>query len=548
LLGGSGNDNMGGNDGNDFIYAGTGDDLVHWWLGDVTDIVDGGLGRDVQKVYGSNGNDSFVLRRNSTNDVILDTSQPGSSLLIDNIEQIDVQGNSGNDLLTVGNLDGTDLTVAAFIGGDGNDTLDGSGTNTTLWAWGENGNDSLVGGNGADWFSGGDGNDTLLAGAGADYLEGNNGNDVLSGENGNDSLYGGDGNDSLSGGTGNDSIFGGAGDDAIRWNSGDGNDTIDGGTGYDTLTMYGDSISEDFFITTGFGSGLGGVGSQFTNVEQIDVVGNSGNDLLTISGNTNGGLNLITFNAGDGNDTLDGANSVVGIESWGGAGMDSLIGGFANDTLSAGSGNDDVDGNDGDDKLWGGYGDDTLLGGDGDDQIVGGNGGSIPDFLDGNDWLEGGAGNDTLWGGTGSDLLNGGTGNDVLYGGGSNNSLVGDAGNDSLEGGTGNDTLLGGAGNDRLLGGGGVDLLDGGTGSDVFVLDDGSLNGIYLGSGYALMQNWQSNDWVEVSASFGSRYSWGFGNYGEGSGALDTAIFYNNDLIGVIQDSTNFSFSNFRFV
>jgi Ca2+-binding RTX toxin-like protein len=59
------------------------------------------------------------------------------------------------------------------------------------------------------------GNDTLIGGSATDYLYGGDGNDVLMGRGGDDYLFGGAGNDQLSGGAGNDQLFGGTGADLL---------------------------------------------------------------------------------------------------------------------------------------------------------------------------------------------------------------------------------------------------------------------------------------------------------------------------------------------
>jgi Ca2+-binding RTX toxin-like protein len=137
-------------------------------------------------------------------------------------------------------------SVESFIGGSGNDTING---------WG--GNDQLSGGAGNDSLNGGDGADNLFGNAGADTLDGGVGNDylyagssasdnsdlsanLLIGGNGNNSLYGSGGNDALLGGSGNDSLTGNAGNDVLSGSSlglayGGGVDTLYGGDGADTL-------------------------------------------------------------------------------------------------------------------------------------------------------------------------------------------------------------------------------------------------------------------------------------------------------------------------
>jgi Ca2+-binding RTX toxin-like protein len=154
-----------------------------------------------------------------------------------------------------------------------------------------------------------------------------------------------------------------------------------------------------------------------------------------------------------------------------------------------------------------------------------------------------------------NDTLYGGIGNDTLLGNSGNDSLLGDSGNDLLLGGLGNDTLTGGSGNDVLRGFSRgynleIDRLFGGTGSDLFMLGDTG-GTYYLGgrtangrdASYALIADWSSSDFIQVSKSINYRLvknkSW------LGSSALDTGIYVGNDLIGVIQDSTNISSKNF---
>ena len=118
------------------------------------------------------------------------------------------------------------------------------------------------------------------------------------------------------------------------------------------------------------------------------------------------------------------------------------------DTVRAGAGNDSVAGGDGADWLYGESGDDTLDGGAGDDRLVGGAGRDIGDYR------RGGALNASL--ATGKALQ--GTDVDTLI---SIEAVFGSVGADTLRG-------LDGAGNvgETLRGNGGNDSIDGGTGID----------------------------------------------------------------------------------
>jgi VCBS repeat-containing protein len=113
------------------------------------------------------------------------------------------------------------LTASAAAGRTGSATLtvsvsDGSatGTATVTVRFGGNGSDTLDGSGGADMLFGQNGSDTL---------NGLAGNDLLCGGQGNDNMGGGDGDDTIAGGMGNDTLTGGAGAD--RFSGGPGTDT-----------------------------------------------------------------------------------------------------------------------------------------------------------------------------------------------------------------------------------------------------------------------------------------------------------------------------------
>lgn len=139
-------------------------------------------------------------------------------------------------------------------------------------------------------------------------------------------------------------------------------------------------------------------------------------------------------------------------------------------------------------------------------------------------------------------------------------SLIGDSGNDTLTGGRGNDVLLGMDGNDVLSGGRGNDILNGyggsgaeydtlsgGLGADTFVLG-GEWGVSYLENGYATITDWNPLvDTIQVQGS-ASQYTLDASQNWGGTAAVDTAIYYGTDLIGVVLDSANISFDNFSFV
>jgi Ca2+-binding RTX toxin-like protein len=193
------------------------------------------------------------------------------------------------------------------------------------------------------------------------------------------------------------------------------------------------------------------------------------------------GVTRMTVVLGDGDDRLlatafveaDAARVMVPVTADGGAGNDTLAGGFADDVLNGGAG---------DDTLTKGYISSATLSVPADgDTFNGGDGSDAVDYHDGvtfegvtetvsmtmdglaNDGRPGAHdrigtdvevaigsdGADTLTGSPGADTLEGGGGPDVISGGGGSDTLDGFF-LDSTGGGVGGDTLDGGEGADRL--------------------------------------------------------------------------------------------------
>ncbi len=163
-----------------------------WNPGDGSDLFEGGDGTDTAEVNGGNGAEDFTITANGTR-VRFDRVDPAPfSLDIGTTENLVLNANGGDDVITAGNgLAG--LIQLTIDGGAGNDTI-----------------------------TGGDGNDMLL---------------------------GGDGNDLVSGGRGNDAALLGAGDDTFVWNPGDGSDTVEGQAGFDTLLFNGANVNENIDIS-----------------------------------------------------------------------------------------------------------------------------------------------------------------------------------------------------------------------------------------------------------------------------------------------------------
>jgi len=417
LIGGSGNDSLGGLAGNDTIIGNAGNDTLN-----------GGAG--VDSLIGNAGNDTYII--DDLNDVIVENANEGTDtvqtsinfdLTATNLENITLLGT--DNLNATGN--GFNNTL---IGNDGNNLLQGLAGNDNLD--GKAGNDTLVGGAGNDTYTidagdtivenANEGTDAVKAGFSyilANNLEnltllatgnidgtGNNSNNGLTGNNGNNRLEGLAGNDNLNGGLGNDTLVGGSGND---------NYTIDGGdTLIENLNEGTDTVTASFTYTLG------------DNLENLNL---SGNAAINGTGNT---LNN-SLNGNSGN------NLLLGLE-----------------------GNDSLDGKAGNDTLEGGAGDDAYTIDAGDTITENANAGT--------DTVKVGFASYTLTANFENLTLTGtvaidGTGNN------SNNLLTGNNAANTLTGLDGNDTLLGGSGNDTLVGGNGNDVLTGGSGLEQFVLN-----------------------------------------------------------------------------
>lgn len=293
---------------------------------------------------------------------------------------------------------------------------------------------------------------SILSATSGAALNGTAASDLMVGQTGiaNDILHGGAGDDVLSGLAGDDQLFGEDGDDVLE--GGLGADRLDGGS--NPLSGTGDTVryvaSGAVTVDLGIATAQSGGHAQGDTLFGIEnVVGSrAGGD--TITGDA--GANII--------DGLDGDNVIDGK-----GGDDVLVAGSGNDILRGDTGEDNISAGDGNDQVWGGADDDILVGGGGDDQ------------------LRGEAGNDQIFGGDGSDaILDGGAGNDEVYGGAGNDNLAGSDGNDRLGGGSGSDTLQGGSGDDYYF-------VQSDDGADVIVDADGT-NIIGFDKGVTHQQIW----------------------------------------------------------
>ena len=374
-----------------------------------SNIVTGGNG--VVSLQGQAGSSSSVTIGSASHIAVV-TDNPTGDLIAQfkGFSEANYNGSASNEQVDLLHLTPSGVAHHTFFfsGLGGDDTLDGSSTDTTVVATGDTGNDSLIGGPLNDALDGGTGDDTLVGGPGADTMTGGAGNDTynvqsphdlvtentgegddtvtssigyhlpdnvesltltatapwgfgnpspntLTGNPAPNALRGGTGDDTISGLDGNDSLTGGTGADSLSGDGGD--DTLDGGPGADTLAG---GPGNDTYIVT-------------STADTIIELPTGGTDTVLSSSPF--------FHLADNLEalTLTGTGDFIG---WGNAGANSILGNPGNNDLRGGAGHDTLDGGAGADTLSGGSGPDLFL-----FQAGQANGDLITDFLPGLDHL-----------------------------------------------------------------------------------------------------------------------------------------------------------------
>ncbi|MEJ6020725.1 calcium-binding protein [Ramlibacter sp. PS4R-6] len=459
LLGGNGDDWVAGNAGNDSMVGGAGFDWADYVgafgpvqvnlatgvaTGDGNDTLSGfeaarGTGLDDvltggsadESFVGGLGNDTINGGGGTRNEVAY-WDVTGSSGVTVNLADGTVTGAAGNDVLS---------NIQNATGSKNDDTLIGTGGDNNLN--GGLGNDNITGGAGSDWTAYYDAVGGVNANLGTGVVTGGGGNDTLSGienvngSSSNDTLTGSADDNALRGEAGNDTLDGQGGNDYLT--GGSGNDSITGGLGIDTA---------DYF----YSDTNGGIN---VNLATGVVTGAAGADTL---------VGIENVNAGNFNDVITGDLNANFIQGQGG--NDSIAAGAGADQVDAGMGVDTVDGGTETDTVivHGNFATYTVSTVGGDTRLV--NAGTGEDVTIRN--VEQVQFNDGLK--TISQILNGG-GDLLLNGTPAADSLTGGAGNDTINGLASNDTLVGNGGNDFLDGGAGTDVMIGGLGDDTYVVD-----------------------------------------------------------------------------
>ena len=444
--GGNGNDFIDGSRGNDFVDMGSGDDTVVWNPGDGSDTIEGRGGNDVLLFNGANIGEQIDIFANGKR-VLFTRNIASITMDLKDVEQIDFNALGGADIITVGDLSGTEvsevnLNLAASGGG-------GDGQSDRVTVNGRNGAETIdILGAGADYsITGLAATVNVTTSESTDQLvvNGNGGNDAISASGLSAStailtVNGGAGRDTIVGGRGADLLIGGDGNDTIVWNPGDGSDVVEGQDGTDTLIFNGANINENIDISANggrvrFTRDVGNITMDLDDVEQITFNALGGSDNITVNdltgtdatsinaalagalgGSTGDGqADTVIVNGTAGNDTvmITGGGSTVAVSGLA-ASLNITSSEGANDTLivnsllgddtvnaaalaagaialqiNGGANNDTLFGSQGDDRIVGGQGTDTAFLGAGNDTFVWNPG-------DGNDVVEGQAGTDTL--------------------------------------------------------------------------------------------------------------------------------------------------------
>jgi choice-of-anchor C domain-containing protein len=328
---------------------------------------------------------------------------------------------------------------------------------------------------------------------------------------------------------GNDTILSGSGDDLIVWRYGHGDDVIDGGDGFDHVLLELDkdqvqslTIAPDNGLVLVSGDGFS---LTLDGVEDLSIRGgDAGLDVdLQDLVDTDIARDTVRIEGGSGNDRLSASGYYWGgVELFGKAGNDTLLGGHGGNNLYGGDGNDRLYSQgallSGGNILDGGAGWDiaflkhisvfngtpievdlktgvsnngdvlknieAVVTSSADDILRGDDGNNLFDGKDGNDVLEGRGGNDRIYGGSGIDTASyesapaavnvrmdlqgkyqntGGAGYDKLI---SIENVTGSQFDDYVRGGEDNNVIHGLDGNDYINARGGNDIVDGGAGDD----------------------------------------------------------------------------------
>jgi hypothetical protein len=113
FIGGSGNDAVDGNRGDDIGELGSGNDSFRWDPGDGSDVVEGASGIDTLDFNGANAAENMSLSANGGRTLFL-RDVANIRMDMDDVEQLDLTTLGGIDTVVVGDMSGTDFRRATI--------------------------------------------------------------------------------------------------------------------------------------------------------------------------------------------------------------------------------------------------------------------------------------------------------------------------------------------------------------------------------------------------------------------------------------------------
>lgn len=389
LDGGEGDDVLLGGEGDDMLFGGEGDDLLRG--GDGSDVLRGGAGNDTLEGGAGDdllfGDDGINILRGGAGD---DTYEAATAT------HTTIEDRQGQSRVSVGALQGSDLSVAQVNTNNANLTITAAGAGTVELVNGllttgpvefvaQDGSittlDQLLDRNTEGVGVMGTGDAERIHGtSGADFIAGDAGSDTLLGRAGDDVIFAGAGDDTLNGGTGSDFLAGEDGVDTYHFEAGDGVDTVADRSAGNVLS-FGQSVNRQAIRSRAANGGV-----------DLTIEYGEG-DVVTVLGGMRRTIAEYRFAEGPALSQEDFLRSTLVVPD-------------ASEVSTGDDGDNVIVGSEADDVVFGMRGNDTLLGQGGNDTLYGG---------EGNDILEGGAGSDTLDGGLGNDVvvLGGGVASDI---------------------------------------------------------------------------------------------------------------------------------------
>ena len=110
LLGGDGNDVIGGGRASDTALLGAGDDVFAWNPGDGSDVIEGQAGFDRLEFNGANANETFTISANGGRATLV-RDVGAITMDLNGVEAVAFHAFGGADNIVINDLSGTDLST-----------------------------------------------------------------------------------------------------------------------------------------------------------------------------------------------------------------------------------------------------------------------------------------------------------------------------------------------------------------------------------------------------------------------------------------------------